>query len=99
MSASRGFLLASSNAKLIDVLPDGGEFVSASNGGTYKAATRTVTWNVGTVNVVTPAPGPLSSGSAPAGTVLTNSATITAPGTTSVSVPAVTTLTQRGAPA
>lgn len=42
---------AASNAKITDVLPAGLTFVSASSGGTYSAATRTVTWNLGTVNV------------------------------------------------
>jgi uncharacterized repeat protein (TIGR01451 family) len=42
---------ASSNAVLTDVLPAGLTFVSASNGGTYNPATRTVTWSLGTVNV------------------------------------------------
>jgi uncharacterized repeat protein (TIGR01451 family) len=33
--------------KLVDTLPAGVTFVSASNGGVYDAATRTVTWNLG----------------------------------------------------
>jgi uncharacterized repeat protein (TIGR01451 family) len=35
------------NAVITDVLPQGLSFVAASNGGTYNAGTRTVTWNVG----------------------------------------------------
>ncbi len=42
---------ASSNAKVTDVLPAELNFISATNGGTYNAVTRTVTWNLGTVNV------------------------------------------------
>jgi extracellular elastinolytic metalloproteinase len=41
----------SAHAKVIDVLPAGVAFVSADHGGTYNAATRTVTWSVGTVAV------------------------------------------------
>ncbi|MEW5991912.1 MAG: hypothetical protein AB1736_11285 [Chloroflexota bacterium] len=32
-----------------DPLPEGQEFVSASNGGTYDATTHTITWNLGTL--------------------------------------------------
>jgi len=39
----------SASAKITDVLPAGVTFVSASDGGTYNAAARTVTWNLGTV--------------------------------------------------
>jgi uncharacterized repeat protein (TIGR01451 family) len=35
---------------VVDTLPDGLDFVSASDGGTYTADTRTVDWNVGTLN-------------------------------------------------
>lgn len=42
---------ASSNAKISAVLPAGLDFVSAMSGGTYNAATRTITWSLGTVNV------------------------------------------------
>jgi len=38
-------------AVLTDVLPAGVTFVSASGGGTYAAATRTVTWNLGTLAI------------------------------------------------
>jgi len=41
----------SSSARILDVLPSEVTFVSASNGGSYDAATRRVTWNVGTVPV------------------------------------------------
>ncbi|MFN2470595.1 MAG: hypothetical protein ABR583_06325 [Gaiellaceae bacterium] len=39
----------SERAQVADVLPAGLDFVSASLGGTYNRATRTVTWNLGTV--------------------------------------------------
>jgi extracellular elastinolytic metalloproteinase len=38
-----------STAKLVDTLPDGVSFVSASNSGTFNSTTRKVTWNLGTV--------------------------------------------------
>jgi extracellular elastinolytic metalloproteinase len=41
----------SQGAKITDVLPRGLNFVSATGGGVYNAATRTVTWNLGTVPV------------------------------------------------
>jgi uncharacterized repeat protein (TIGR01451 family) len=69
----------SQSARIIDYLPPGVTFVSASNGGTYDAVTRTVTWNLGTV--------PISIGSVnlvvrvplttPAGSVLLNRAEFT----------------------
>ncbi len=39
----------SAGATITDTLPAGVTFVSASNGGTYDAKTRTVTWKLGTV--------------------------------------------------
>jgi uncharacterized repeat protein (TIGR01451 family) len=41
----------SQSAQIVDYLPPGVTFVSASNGGAYNAATRTVTWNLGTVPI------------------------------------------------
>ncbi|HEX6140261.1 MAG TPA: Ig-like domain-containing protein, partial [Candidatus Limnocylindria bacterium] len=38
------------NAVITDPLPSFLEFVSASNGGAYNAATRTITWNLGTLS-------------------------------------------------
>ena len=40
-----------SNVVLLDTLPSNVEFVSASDSGTYNAATRKVTWNIGSVPV------------------------------------------------
>ncbi|MFN2385206.1 MAG: hypothetical protein ABR576_02795, partial [Thermoanaerobaculia bacterium] len=40
---------ASQNAKIVDTLPQGVQFVSASGGGTFSAGK--VTWNLGSVNV------------------------------------------------
>ena len=40
---------ASENGRIVDWLPRGTYFVSASSGGTYDAATRRVIWNLGTV--------------------------------------------------
>lgn len=37
------------NARMVDTLPPGVTFVSATGGGTYNPATNTVTWNLGTV--------------------------------------------------
>jgi len=42
-----------SNVIVTDVLPVGLDFVSASDGGTYNPASRTVTWNLGTLAVGT----------------------------------------------
>jgi len=39
----------SASAKITNLLPAGLTFVSASDGGSYHAATRTVTWSLGTV--------------------------------------------------
>jgi uncharacterized repeat protein (TIGR01451 family) len=41
---------ASQGAVVTDVLPWGLDFLSASNAGTYDPASRTVTWNLGTVS-------------------------------------------------
>ena len=79
------------NAVLTDVLPEGTEFVSASDGGTYSGATGTVTWNLGTVNVGFTGTRTLTVlVTAPAATTLTNSPTFTAPETIAVTTPAVT---------
>ncbi|HEX8649767.1 MAG TPA: M36 family metallopeptidase [Pyrinomonadaceae bacterium] len=43
----------SEGAKITDILPTNVNFVSATGGGTYNAATRKVTWNLGTVPVGT----------------------------------------------
>ena len=37
------------SSKIVDTLPAGVTYVSASNGGTYSYFTRKVTWNLGTV--------------------------------------------------
>ncbi|TAK58376.1 MAG: DUF11 domain-containing protein, partial [Bacteroidetes bacterium] len=41
--------LPQTNGVLVDTLPQGLNFVSASNGGTYNPANRTVTWSIGTI--------------------------------------------------
>ncbi|NOT35656.1 MAG: DUF11 domain-containing protein [Candidatus Eisenbacteria bacterium] len=41
--------LASSSVTMIDRVPSGVTFVSASGGGTYSASTQTVTWTLGTL--------------------------------------------------
>jgi uncharacterized repeat protein (TIGR01451 family) len=82
---------ASSNAVLKDVLPEGVEFVSATNGGTYKASTRTVTWQLGTVNVGYTGTRSLTVRvTAPELTTLINSPTFTAPETVALTTPALT---------
>ncbi len=42
---------AADNVKIVDKLPDFVSYVSATNGGVFDSATRTVTWNVGTLNI------------------------------------------------
>jgi uncharacterized repeat protein (TIGR01451 family) len=84
----------STDAILTDVLAEGLEFVSASDGATYDATARTVRWELGTINVgFTGARTLVVHATAPAGSVISNSATVTAPLTTSVSAPAVTAIT------
>ncbi|MEX2546692.1 MAG: M36 family metallopeptidase [Chloroflexota bacterium] len=81
----------STGGTLRDILPDGVEFVSATNGGTYNPDSRTVSWSLGTVNVGYTGSRELTvSVAAPAGTILTNIPTYTAEATVSVSIPAVT---------
>ncbi len=43
--------MPSANATITDFLPAGLSFVSATNGGTYNATSKTVKWNLGTVAV------------------------------------------------
>ncbi|CAN5119180.1 hypothetical protein BH20ACT24_BH20ACT24_14740 [soil metagenome] len=81
------------NAKITDVLPSELTFVSASNGGTYNAATRTVTWSLGTVPVNVPGSVTLTAtvnGTVPDGTAIFNQATFTATDTFSIPAAAVT---------
>ena len=42
---------AADNVKVVDKLPDSVSYVSATNGGVFDSATRTVTWNAGTLNI------------------------------------------------
>jgi uncharacterized repeat protein (TIGR01451 family) len=85
---------ASSNAKLTDVLPAGLGYISASNGGTYDATSRKVTWGLGTVNVgYTGTRTLVVQVNAPAGTVITNTAIYTADLTTAIPTTAVTVVT------
>ena len=42
---------AADNVKVVDKLPDSVSYVSATNGGVFDSATRTVTWNVGALNI------------------------------------------------
>ena len=41
--------VAAQGTKIVENVPEDFEFVSASDGGVYNAATHTVTWNIGTV--------------------------------------------------
>jgi len=72
----------SSDVKIVDKLPKGVSFVSASGPDTFNRSTRTVTWNIGTVPVLADGKVTLTvrvgSGVA-TGTVLTNTAEFTAP--------------------
>jgi extracellular elastinolytic metalloproteinase len=82
---------ASSNAKLTDVLPAGVDFVSATASGSYNATTRTVSWNLGTVNVgFTGTRQLVVKVTAAAGTVLANTPSYTASATTAVGNTVVT---------
>jgi extracellular elastinolytic metalloproteinase len=84
---------ASSNAVVTDVLPEGLEFVSATGGGTYDAATRKVTWNLGTVDVNVPGTLTLKvriSSSLAAATTIINQAEYTADLTVATPAAAVT---------
>ncbi len=84
---------ASSNAVLKDVLPAGPTFVSASNGGTYDPATRTVTWSLGTVNVGYTGTRTLTVSIAGAvGSVIVNQANYTADLTVATPAAAITTI-------
>jgi uncharacterized repeat protein (TIGR01451 family) len=70
----------SANARITDVLPADLLFVSASNGGTYDAGTRKVTWNLGTVPVTFSGSVRLTARIAsalPPGSVVTNQAEFT----------------------
>lgn len=81
----------SSNARITVVLPAELDFVSAMNGGIYNAATRTVTWNLGTINVNFTGTIRLTARvkqTVTAGTVITNQAEYTADMT--VATPAAT---------
>ncbi len=76
---------------LTDVLPTGLTFVSASNDGTYDAATRTVTWQLGTVNVgFTGTRSLKTTVEGTIGDAILNEVTYTAPLTTALSLPAAT---------
>ncbi len=94
LSYTNGGPAESSDARLTDTLPAGLKFVSASDGGTYKGSTRKVKWELGTINVGFTGTRTLTvQVTGAAGSVITNTATVTAPLTTSVSTPAVTTIT------
>ena len=84
----------SSNAKITDVLPATLNFVSASNGGVYNPATRTVTWMLGTVPVGFTGTVSLNTTiSAPVGSTVINTADFTADLTAATPAAAVTTVT------
>jgi uncharacterized repeat protein (TIGR01451 family) len=73
---------AASSAKLVDTLPAGVSFVSASEGGTFNATARTVTWGHGSVAAGASGSRGLVvkiNGATAAGTVLLNQAEFTAP--------------------
>jgi uncharacterized repeat protein (TIGR01451 family) len=85
---------ASHNAKIVDSLPAKTSFVSASDGGTYNASARKVTWNLGTVPATVRDTVTLTlrvGSKATAGTVLVNKATFT--GDLTYSNPAAATTT------
>ncbi|MDP8911807.1 MAG: DUF11 domain-containing protein, partial [Actinomycetota bacterium] len=69
------------NAKIVDKLPSGLTFVSASNGATYNSWTRTVTWKLGTVPVGASGSVTLTARVSPyarSGSTITNTATFSA---------------------
>ena len=78
MSYTNGGPAAAANAKITDVLPAGLAFVSASNGGAYNPATRTVTWNLGTVNAGFTGSRTLTTTITGPGSVVVNTADFTA---------------------
>ena len=49
ITVSAGGTQIVNNARFVDTLPAGVEFVSATDGGTYDAGTNTVTWQIGTL--------------------------------------------------
>ena len=80
----------SSQARIIDRLPAGVSFVSATGPDSYDRASRTVTWNIGTVPVLADGSVRLTVRVAPGvdtGSVLTNTAEFSAPLT--IATPAV----------
>ncbi len=83
---------AASNAKITDVLPAGLTFVSASNGGSYNAANRTVTWNLGTINVGYTGNVSLTTTVSGPGSVVVNTANFMADLTVATPAAAVTTV-------
>lgn len=85
----------SSNARITNVLPAELDFVSASNGGVFNAATRTVTWNLGAVPVNVPGTVRLTAlvkATALPAAIITNQADYTADLTTATPAVAVTTV-------
>ena len=85
----------SSNAQLSAALPEGTAFVSASNGGTFDKATRTVKWSLSTVNVgYTGTRSVTVKVTAAAGSVLVSNVTFSAPKTVAVTVDAITAVVQ-----
>jgi uncharacterized repeat protein (TIGR01451 family) len=50
LTARNNGALASGSVVVTDLIPSGSAFVSATNGGTYSAATGQVTWNLGTLS-------------------------------------------------
>lgn len=71
---------ASESAKIVDTLPDGVTFYSATRSGVYNSTTRTVTWSLGTVAANTTGYVDLKvkvASTTPAGTILVNRANFT----------------------
>jgi extracellular elastinolytic metalloproteinase len=86
---------AASNAQIVDTLPAGLTFVSASNGGAYNAATRAVTWSLGTVAATASGVRSVTVQVSPqlaAGSAVTNTAEFRAAETVSPPTAAATTL-------
>jgi extracellular elastinolytic metalloproteinase len=86
---------AAQGVKVVDSLPAGLGFVSALAGGSYDAAARTVTWNLGTVNAGSTGSVSFTATISPSsqiGSVLVNEGSLTAANTVSPPTATATTL-------
>lgn len=93
ISYTNGGPLASRNARVVDVLPAGLTFRSASDGAIYDQATGTIRWSLGIVDVGESGTLTLSvhlRSTVPSGAIVSNHAEFRGDGTVAVSADAVT---------